>query len=125
MPDGGLQPYPAYIPGCGISAFQAVTRRPDKRSAIRHFAVVQMPDGGLQPYPAYIPGCGISAFQAVTRRPDKRSAIRHFSRVQMPDGGFQPYPAYDLSGDNKSLVVVDKRLLFCGREDGTKIHLGA
>jgi hypothetical protein len=36
--------------------FQAVTRRPDKRSAIRHFARVQMPDGGFQPYPAYIPG---------------------------------------------------------------------
>ncbi|ESS57497.1 hypothetical protein EDP2_985 [Enterobacter cloacae S611] len=35
------------------------------------------------------------------------------------------YPAYGLSGDDKSLLVVDKRLLFRRREDGTKIHLGA
>ena len=67
----------------------------------------------------------MSTFRTVTRRPDKRSAIRHFAVVQVPDGGLQPYPAHGLSGDNKSLLVVDKRLLLRGREDGTKIHLGA
>ncbi len=67
----------------------------------------------------------ISTFHAVTRRPDKRSAIRHFARVQMPDGGFQLYPAYGLSGDNKSPLIVDKRLLICRGEDRAKIHLCA
>ena len=64
-------------------------------------------------------------FQVVTRRPDKRSAIRHFAVVQVPDGGFQPYPPYGLSGDNKPLLIVDKRLLVGGGEDLAKIHLGA
>ena len=78
------------------------TRRPDKRSAIRH--LYPSPDGGdalsglrncifgtvpfcrmaALPYPAYETASSARC-QCTTRRPDKRSAIRHLH--PLPDGG--------------------------------------